>query len=135
MTDSFQILFFIPYPAFPNRILPAIFTSMLLFLIPYKLYTRLYISQAEYYCNNFLAQSNLALEKSLTDFDEKIQEVFRDSDIQEILRHQTPDSASQYNYPRYPGIFSLTQWTNITFRSWSSISRKAVNPFITEQSP
>jgi len=26
MTDSFQILFFIPYPAFPNRILPAIFT-------------------------------------------------------------------------------------------------------------
>lgn len=75
-----------------------LFISMLLFLIPYKLYTRLYISQAEYYCNNFLAQSNLALEKSLTDFDEKIQEVFRDSDIQEILRHQTPDSASQYNY-------------------------------------
>lgn len=24
--DSFQIPFFIPYPAFPNRILPVIFT-------------------------------------------------------------------------------------------------------------
>lgn len=75
-----------------------LFISMLIFLIPYKLYTRLYISQAEYYCNNFLAQSNIALEKSLTDFDKKIQEVIHDNDIQEILSHQSPDSASQYNY-------------------------------------
>lgn len=75
-----------------------LFISVLLFAIPYQLYTRIYISQAEYYCNNFLAQSNIALEKSLTDFDQKIQEVLNDRDIQEILCHDVNDSASQYNY-------------------------------------
>ena len=99
MTASrFRFSFRIQYFLTVFCLLFLLFISMLLFLIPYKLYTRLYISQAEYYCNNFLAQSNLALEKSLTDFDKKIQEVLRDSDIQEILRHEAPDSASQYNY-------------------------------------
>lgn len=75
-----------------------LFISILLFFIPYELYTRLYISQAEYYCNNFLAQANIGMENSLKEFNEKIQEVTEDETIRQMLQHQKPLSDSQYSY-------------------------------------
>lgn len=75
-----------------------LFISVALFFVPYQLYTNLYISQAEDYCNNFLAQANIGVGSSLTGFNEKIQEIIDDPSIREILEHQTPDPSSQYNY-------------------------------------
>lgn len=93
-----KITYRIQYCLIVFSLLFLLFVSVALFFIPYKLYTKLYISQAEYYCNNFLAQANIGVGNSLTEFNEKIQEIIDDKSIREILQHQTPDSSSQYNY-------------------------------------
>lgn len=70
----------------------------LLFLLPFRLYTSLYMEQAEYYCDNFLAQANIGVSSALEDFEKKIHQIQEDPVIQELLTSTVAQKDSQYNY-------------------------------------
>ena len=95
---KFRVTFRIRFFLLAFSFLFLLIISVLLFIIPYALYTQLYISQAEYYCNNFLAQANVGVESALEEFNLKIQEVMDDEDILTMLAHKEPQSDCQYQY-------------------------------------
>ena len=72
--------------------------TLILFVFPSRMYTRLYRSQAESYTQNIIQQTNLGILQSLRQFEDKLSDVIDDSRIRDMLKKNDISTETQHTF-------------------------------------
>ena len=72
--------------------------TLILFVLPFRMYTTLYRSQAESYTQNIILQTNLGIIQSLLQFEDKLSNVIDDIRIRSMLTESDISTETQHSF-------------------------------------